>query len=81
MDSDWVLIIPGKEGPKVTAALLLELASSPAHVRTDGNGLEFRVPPYLAELYNPTPVAASAAAPAPATRRRRTKKEGDENGN
>lgn len=69
---DWVLIMPGKEGPKVAASLLLELATSPADVRTAGNGLEFLVPPYLAELYNPTPV--------PVTRRRRTKKEGDENG-
>lgn len=73
MTDDWVLIIPGKEGPKVAAALLLELATSPRDVRTDGNGLEFRVPPYLAELYNPTPV--------PAPKRRRTvKKEGDEHG-
>lgn len=83
-NSDWVLIIPGKEGPKTAAALLLELAKSPQDVRTDSNGTEFRVPPYLAELYNPTPVVVSvkteAAAPAPA-RRRRTKKEGDENGN
>lgn len=69
---NWVVIVPGKEGAKVAASLLLELATSPSHVRTEGNGLEFRVPPYLAELYNPTPVSAP-------TRRRRVKKE-EENG-
>ena len=66
MNSDWVHIIPGKEGPKITAALLLELADDTRHVRTDSNGDEFRVPPYLADRFN---------APAPVTRRRRTKKE------
>lgn len=68
---DWVHIVPGKEGPKVAASLLLELAVSPRDVRTESNGTEFLVPPYLAELYNPTPV--------PAPKRRRVKKE-DENG-
>ena len=71
-NDDWVLIIPGMEGPKVTAAILLELATSPQDVRTDGNGLEFRVPPYLAELYNPTP--------APAPKRRRAPKKEEESG-
>lgn len=72
-DQDWVLITPGKEGPKVAAALLLELATSPADVRTASGGTEFRVPPYLAELYNPTP------APAP-KRRRAPKKEVEPDG-
>lgn len=71
--SEWVVITPGKEGPKVAAQLLLQLATSPADVRTTSGGTEFRVPPYLAELYNPTP------APPP-KRRRTVKKEEDENG-
>lgn len=66
MNSDWVHVVPGKEGIKITAALLLELADSPQHVRTDGNGTTFRVPQYLADKFN---------APAPVKRRRRTQKE------
>lgn len=76
---DWVHIIPGKEGPKITAAVLLELADSPQHVRTDSNGDEFRVPQYLADKFN-APAEEPITAPAPVKRTRRTKKEEGENG-
>lgn len=60
-------VVPSPDLVRETAVVLLSLAESPTHVRTDGNGNEFRVPPYLADLYN-----------APPKPRRRTKKEGDE---
>lgn len=69
-DADWVNIVP-PPGADVaeTARALLALAHVPTHVRTDGNGNEFRVPQYLADLYiNP---------PKPPARRRK-KEEGDE---
>jgi hypothetical protein len=68
MTDDWVHVVPAPEAVQETAVLLLSLADSPAHVRTDGNGSEFRIPPYLADKYN--------APPKP--RRRSKKEEGDE---
>ena len=68
MDLDWVTVVPGPDGPAATARALLALAETPLHVRTDGNGSEFRVPSYLADLYT--------APPKP--RRQTKKKEGDE---
>lgn len=69
MTDDWTLVIPDPGMVKETARVLLDLARSPHDVRTDGNGNEFRIPPYLADLYT-TP---------PAPKRRRIKKEeGDE---
>lgn len=67
---DWVSVAPGTETTIADLArALLALARDPRDVRTDGNGSEFRVPPYLADLYN---------APPKLPARRRTKKEGDE---
>jgi hypothetical protein len=71
MRDDWVAVIPAKGEIKAVATALLSLARSPHDVRTDGNGSEFRVPPYLAELY-------SAPEQTPAPRRRRKKEEGEE---
>ena len=70
-DEGWINIAP-QEGGDVAALAreLLALAHVPTHVRTDGNGTEFRVPKYVADLYLNPP-----EAPKP---RRRTKKEGDE---
>jgi hypothetical protein len=51
MRPDLVSIIPGPGEVKETAKLLLSLADDPAHVRTDGNGSEIRVPGYLADRY------------------------------
>lgn len=66
--TDWVTVVPAREDVKETARALLALARSPHDVRTVGTGHEFRVPPYLADLYN--------APPKP--RRRMKKEEGDE---
>lgn len=57
--------MPSREEIAETASALLALARTPLDVRTDGNGNEFVVPQYLADLYT---------APA-APKRRRTKKE------
>jgi hypothetical protein len=73
MDDDWVTVAPDYLALGDTARALLDLARDPRDVRTDGNGSEFRVPPYLADLYN-----APVASPAPAPKRRRSPKEGDE---
>jgi hypothetical protein len=63
----WVTIVPAPGDVKEVARALLALADSPADVRTQGTGNEFRVPPYLAERYtNP---------PRP---RRRKKEEGED---
>lgn len=56
--NDWITVVPAAGRIKETARALLDLAVSPDDVRTIRNGSEFMVPPYLAELYNPT-------APAP----------------
>jgi len=69
VEDDWITVIPGPGEVAKVARALLALAASPAHVRTDGNGSEFRIPPYLADLYSP--------APAP-RKRPAKKKEGDE---
>jgi hypothetical protein len=69
MTDDWTTVIPGPGGVKETARALLSLARDPHDVRTSAGGTEFRIPPYLADLYNAPPLP----------RRRRTKKEeGDE---
>lgn len=53
--ADWITIHPGAQGAAAVARELLALAESPQHVATDGNGSEFRVPPYLADLYTAPP--------------------------
>lgn len=68
-EDDWITVVPGAGEAGAVARELLALASSPAHVRTDGNGSEFRIPPYLADLYSPAPAPKKRAA---------KKKEGDE---
>jgi hypothetical protein len=68
VNEDWALIIPPREAVVETARALLALARDPRDVMTDGNGFEFRVPPYLADLYN---------APPAAPKRRVKKEEGD----
>lgn len=68
MQDDWVTVIPDADAVKETARALLALARSPHDVRTGGTGTEFRVPPYLADLYNKPP----------APKRRIKKEEGDE---
>lgn len=76
MRDDWVTVVPDRDAIKAVARELLALARSPQDVRTDGNGSEFRIPPYLADLYTaPVPISTPAPEPKP---RRRTKKEGDE---
>ena len=67
---DWAVVVPAAGEVKATAVALLALADSPADVRTDGNGSEFLVPPYLADRYN------ESTRPKP--RRRAKKEEGDE---
>lgn len=69
---DWVAVVPVRGEEARVAAELLALAQHPGHVRTQGNGLDFIVPPYLAELYTKPP-----APPAP-KRRRINKGEGEE---
>lgn len=68
--ADWVTVVPPAAELKATAIVLLALADSPADVRTDGNGTEFLVPPYLADRYN------ESLRPKP--RRRAKKDEEDE---
>ena len=70
MRTDWTTVVPGPGQVKETARALLALARDPKDVYTAGGGMEFRIPPYLAELYN-----APAEAPKP---RRRTRKDGEE---
>lgn len=65
MQDDWVTVVPGPGEVKDTARALLALARSPHDVLTTVGGTQFRIPPYLADLYN-TP---------PAPKRRRPKKE------
>ena len=68
MTNEWITVEPGLAGVPETAKVLLALAEDPTHVRTGGNGSEFLVPSYLAELYtNP-----------PKPRRRTKKDEGEE---
>lgn len=64
---DWTTVVPEPGAVAETARELLALARSPHDVRTAGGGSEFRIPPYLADLYT-----APAEAP---KRRRSTKKE------
>lgn len=76
--SGWVTVIPGKGRVGEVARELLALADTPTHVRTDGNGSEFLVPPYLADRYlTPPPAPASTQADSTTERRprRRLKKE------
>ena len=67
MKDDWTTVVPKPGDVKETDRALLALADSPAHVRTDSSGSEFRIPPYLADRYN-----------APPKSRRRKKEEGEE---
>lgn len=50
---DWVVIVPAKGTVKATVRELLAAARTPADVRTQGNGDEFLVAPYVAEALNP----------------------------
>lgn len=70
MEDTWITVVPGPGAVADTARALLALARVPDDVRTTAAGNEFRIPPYLADLYN-TP----AEAPKP---RRRTRKDGEE---
>jgi hypothetical protein len=70
VSKEWSIIVPAPGEIKETARLLLSLADTPADVRTDGNGSEFRVPEYLADRYT-----ASFKPRAP---RRRKKEETEE---
>jgi len=70
MTKDWVVVMPGKGQAAEVARTLLGLADDPTHVRTDGNGSEFLVAPYVADRYT------NATAPSPRPRRR-AKKEDD----
>lgn len=63
---DWAVVVPAPGEVRETAQALLALAESPADVKTDGNGTEFLVPPYLADKFN------ESLRPKP---RRRAKKE------
>ncbi|MDF2711476.1 MAG: hypothetical protein K0R62_7128 [Nonomuraea muscovyensis] len=67
---DWTVVVPAAGDVKETARALLALADSPGDVRTDGNGSEFLVPPYLADRYT------ESLRPKP--RRRAKKDEEDE---
>jgi hypothetical protein len=67
---DWTVVVPAASDVKETARALLALADSPGDVRTDGNGSEFLVPPYLADRYT------ESLRPKP--RRRAKKDEEDE---
>ena len=62
MKDDWTTVVPAPEDIRATALALLKLARTPSDVRTGGNGSEFRIPPYLAELYN-RPRARKRVAP------------------
>lgn len=76
MIDDWTTVVPAREDIAATARQLLALARSPHDVRTSAGGSEFRVPPYLADLYNAP--EGDPFDPPEAKPRRRTKKEGDE---
>lgn len=52
---DWVTVIPAASDVKETARALLALAHDPQDVRTRGNGSEFLVAPYVADLYTSPP--------------------------
>jgi hypothetical protein len=68
---DWTTVVPPQGQVAETARELLALARTPGDVRTSAGGTEFRIPPYLADLY-------TAPQPAPKARRRSSRKEGDE---
>lgn len=70
MEDTWATVVPEPGAVQETARALLALARDPHDVRTANAGNEFRIPPYLFELYS-TP----AEAPKP---RRRTRKDGEE---
>jgi len=72
VDDDWTTVCPDPGQVKAVARELLALARDPRDVRTDSNGNEFRIPPYLAELY-----MVPGKPPAP-KRARRSKTEDDE---
>ena len=66
---DWTVVVPAPGEVRETAQALLALADSPADVRTDGNGTEFLVPPYLADKFN------ESLRPSPKPRRRAKKED------
>ena len=69
MTDDWTVVVPGPGEVTRTAQVLLSLARDPGDLRTAAGGTEFRIPPYLADLYHAPPLP----------KRRRTKREeGDE---
>lgn len=51
MSREWVTVVPAEGEIQATAQLLLELAEDHRHVLTQGSGVEFVVPPYLADAY------------------------------
>ena len=77
MKSDWVSVVPARGEVLEVARALLALARDPQDVRTGGSGNEFRVPPYLADLYS-APTAEPPQAPEPKPRRRIKKEEGEQ---
>jgi hypothetical protein len=62
MTDDWVTVLPGPQGAAEVARDLLALARTVDDVRTTAGGQEFRVPPYLAELYTKPPTPKRRAA-------------------
>ena len=63
MIDDWTTVVPAPGEAKRVARELLALARSPHDVRSAGNGSEFRIPPYLADLYTAPPVPKRRRAP------------------
>lgn len=49
---EWTTVVPPAGAVKETVRRLLALAEDPAHVRSQGTGDEFLIPPYLADLLN-----------------------------
>lgn len=66
---DWIEIVPAKEEYKSVIRQLLDLADDPAHVRSQGPGLELLVPEYLADRFT---------KPKPKPRKRAPKEEKEE---
>ena len=70
MRDDWVSVVPLPSERAQVLADLTALAQHPGHIRTAGSASELLIPPYLAALYSPAPVAPKKRVP--------KKKDGDE---